>query len=356
MMKIQTRYSPPLVAAVLLIGTKIAASGPMPGLSDTRTVNVRKEVLAFYYGWYGNPDVSKRWFHWKNVDVTKKHIDESTHFPVLGAYDSHDPTIVEAHCREAKQAGLTGFIVSWWRQGDFHDAGIPLMLDTAEKYGLKVSVYYETVPPPGDPTIEGAIGDFRYIIQKYSSHPAWLKVDGRPVIFIYSRAINQLKLSGWRTLIESFNAKYGHDPVFVGDRISPEAAQVFDGMHTYNPTGETKGMTVEQIRRWAGSTFPEWVRTAGRNKIACVTIIPGYDDSCQPTRKPPRPITERHQGATYKAMWEAAIATDPDWVLITSWNEWHEGSEIEPSVENGDTDLKITKRYAKKFRALPVRN
>src|SRR5215472_16705433 len=73
---------------------------------------VTRQVLAFYYGWYGNPDVSQRWYHWKDADTTKKHIDESTHYPALGAYDSHDPKVIDTHLHEAKDAGLTGFIVS----------------------------------------------------------------------------------------------------------------------------------------------------------------------------------------------------------------------------------------------------
>jgi hypothetical protein len=308
-----------------------------------------KQVLAFYYGWYGNPEISHRWVHWKNVDPVKKHIDESTHFPVLGAYDSHDPKIVDTHCRQAKEAGLTGFIVSWWRQGDFHDEGLPLMLDTAQKYGLKITVYYETVPPRGSPTVEGAVGDLAYITKKYGTHPAWLTARGKPVIFVYVRALNDLKLPGWQKVVSDFGA------TFIGDRISAEAARVFDGIHTYNPTGLTKGKTAEEIRTWARSIFPEWVKTAGPGRISCVTIIPGYDDSCQPSRKPPRPITERHGGATYRIMWEEAIAAGPDWVLITSWNEWHEGSEIEPSVEDGDLALRTTKQYAVKFRALGPR-
>jgi len=39
----------------------------------------------------------------------------------------------------------------------------------------------------------------------------------------------------------------------------------------------------------------------------------------------------------------------PDWVLITSFNEWHEGSEIEPSLEDGDRYLKLTKQYGPRF-------
>ena len=325
---------------------------PAQPRQDIRWTRVPKQVLAFYYGWYGNPEVSKRWVHWKNVDTAHKHIDESTNYPVLGPYDSHDPKTVQDHCRRAKDAGLTGFIVSWWRQGDFHDSGMPLILDTAKRYGLKITVYYETVP---NSTVEGAVDDLIYILQKYGRHPAWLTLGKKPVIFIYGRALGQLKLDGWEKAIAAFHAKYPGGAVFVGDRISVDTARVFDGIHTYNPTGLTKGKSAEEIRSWAKMTFSEWIKTAGPDRIACVTIIPGYDDSVQPSRKPPRPITDRHNGETYRVLWEEAVAANPDWVLITSWNEWHEGSEIESSVENGERELKTTRQYAGKFRALKPR-
>jgi hypothetical protein len=322
---------------------------------DSVRSGVPKQVLAFYYGWYGNPDVSQRWVHWKNVDTAKKHIDESTHYPALGPYDSHDPKIVDTHCRQAKDIGLTGFIMSWWSKGDFHDQGMPIMLDAAEKHGLNVSIYYEFVPPRGKPTIEGAVNDLMFIVDTYGKHPAWLRVEGKPVIFVYGRAVNDIKLEGWKQVIRDFTSKRPGGAIFIGDHISAEAADIFDGIHTYNPTGLTKGKSLDEIRTWARTIFPNWVKTAGPNKIACITIIPGYDDSVQPSRKPPRPITERFNGDTYKVMWEEAIAANPDWVLVTSWNEWHEGSEIEPSVELGDKDLKTTKQFAPKFGKLKPR-
>ena len=317
--------------------------------ATSRSDNVPRQALAFYYGWYGNLDVSQRWYHWKNVDAAKKHIDESTHYPALGAYDSHDPKVIDTHLRQAKDAGLTGFIVSWWAKGDFHDQGIPLMLDAARKRGMKITVYYEAVPPRDNPTVEGAVDDLTYIVNKYGGHPAWLKVHNRPVIFVYGRAIGQLKLDGWQRVIATFRQKNPGGAVFIGDQISAKAAAIFDGIHTYNPTGLTKGKSVDEIRAWGQVTFPEWVNMAGPQGIACVTVIPGYDDSVQPSRKPPRPITDRHDGTTYRVLWEQAIAANPDWILVTSWNEWHEGSEIEPSWELGDRELKSTKQFARTF-------
>ncbi|MCP5113380.1 MAG: hypothetical protein GY953_21310, partial [bacterium] len=188
----------------------------------------------------------------------------------------------------------------------------------------------ETVPTRENPQPEGAVSDLVYLIREYGQHPAWVKVDGKPVFFIYGRAVRQIKLDGWKTVIAQVNQKSPPGAVFIGDRISAEAAAIFDGIHTYNPTGRVARKSAPEIREWAKTNYPQWVETAG-SRISCLTIIPGYDDS-KLGRKEPRPITDRHDGETYRILWEEAIAAKPNWILITSWNEWHEGSEIEPSV------------------------
>jgi hypothetical protein len=71
-----------------------------------------------------------------------------------------------------------------------------------------------------------------------------------------------------------------------------------------------------------------------------VRIIPG---------PAPRPVTDRWGGLTYRALWQEEIAAAPDYVLITSWNEWHEGSEIEPSVEYGARILDDTAAFSRAF-------
>ncbi|HPP53067.1 MAG TPA: hypothetical protein PK777_08965, partial [Thermoguttaceae bacterium] len=57
----------------------------------------------------------------------------------------------------------------------------------------------------------------------------------------------------------------------------------------------------------------------------------------------------RFEGHSYALQWQAAIAARPDWVLITSFNEWHEGSEIEPSEQWGDRFIGITRVWADRF-------
>ena len=59
---------------------------------------------------------------------------------------------------------------------------------------------------------------------------------------------------------------------------------------------------------------------------------------------------DRAYGATYDQVWQAAVSVQPPWILVSSWNEWHEGSEIEPSVEHGRRYLDATRVWAERFR------
>jgi glycoprotein endo-alpha-1,2-mannosidase len=325
----------------------------LPSPTQAVANQVPRQVLAFYYGWYGREPRTGSWIHWAGVDDGARAIANATHFPRLGPYDSHDGKLVEQHCRWAKEAGITGFIVSWWRRGDFQDRGMPLMLDTAHRLGLSVTIYFEQVIPPTAPTPEAATEDLRYVLEHYGRHPAWLRVNGKPVIFVYGRAVGQLK-EGWAAVKAAVDQQYGGGALLIGDRISQDAARMFDGIHTYNPTGSTSGKSAEEIRAWARSAFASWIETAGEDRIACVTVLPGYDDS-KLGRKPPRPITDRDNGDTYRVMWEEALRANPDWVVICSWNEWHEGSEIEPSVEDGNRELRTTAEFAPRFLRMPPR-
>ena len=206
------------------------------------------------------------------------------------------------------------------------------------------------VHPENAPKPDGAGKDVRYLLEHYGKPPAWLKVAGKPVLLVYSRAVSQLKVVGWLQVINEVNQKYPGGAVFIGDQITKNSAQVFDGIHTYNVTDRTAGKSPEQLRDWARTTYPKWVKIVGKDRIACLTIIPGYDDSTQ-GRPVPRPSTDRHDGETFKIFFEQAIAANPDWILITSWNEWHEGSEIEPSLENGGRALETAAVFAPKFCA-----
>jgi hypothetical protein len=84
-------------------------------------------------------------------------------------------------------------------------------------------------------------------------------------------------------------------------------------------------------------------------RIFAATVQPGYDDHLLPDRRGGQ-IQERLDGAFYRSTFEAALASDPDWVFITSWNEWWENTQIEPSMTYGDLYLQITREYVDQWK------
>jgi len=322
-----------------------------PFVAQARAPDVARQVLAVYYGWYGNPATTGHWEHWQGVNAAGHRIANATHFPTLGAYDSHDPAVVAWQVATARAASITGFIASWWGVGSFPDQGMRLLLSEARKHGLVISVYYEKVDGRNAPErISSAVADLDYLLAQYGRDKAWLRAAGKPVIFVYARALHALSPGDWRTVIAQVRKNNPEGVALIADSFDPRFVSVFDGASTYNITGLTDYKTPEQIRAWAHAAYPLMVAAAEHNKIATVTIIPGYDDR-ETGRPGDRPVTERWGGEVYDVLWQEAIAARPDYVIITSWNEWHEGSELEPSVEYGSCILNKTPAFAQKFLA-----
>ena len=328
------------------------ASLAWAGVPAERPAPVERRVMAFYYPWYGIPEGpggAGRTVHWGKIDAANHDIAASTHYPLLGAYDSHDPKVIDQHCQWARAAHIDTFIVSWWGHGDYSDRAMPKILEACERHGLAACIYYETVPKPQ--AAETAAKDIIRVLEKYGSHKAHLKVDGKPVVFIYGRAVGQLGLMGWLEAVKLVNAGYRGGAVLIGDQFSYGAARVFAGVHTYNTAGSLAGRSLADVQKWAAATYPSWVQLAdGADKIVAITLIPGYDDT--KIRKPGLAV-ERYDGELYRIQWEQAIAADPHWVLVTSFNEWHEGSEIEPSLQYGTKYIELTGQFVERFKSTP---
>jgi hypothetical protein len=159
--------------------------------------------------------------------------------------------------------------------------------------------------------------------------------------------LRQLSPSEWQEVAAQLRRDNPSGVVLIADSLDPKDLTAFDGASTYNITSQTQHKTPPEVREWAHGAYPKMVAAAGPGKISTVTVIPGYDDS--KVRPAPRPVTDRWGGETYRALWQEAAAAAPDYVLITSWNEWHEGSEIEPSVEYGSVMLNDTAAFAREF-------
>lgn len=332
-----------------------APCAPDPPLRPSVNQPISHLTLAFYYPWYGSPDGASGvdgWVHWSDVDTEKRTIGSSTNYPALGPYDSHDPGVIDRHCAWAKQAGIDGLVISWWGRDSFEDQAVPGILEAAARHDLKVAIYIERVPRgEGLAAAQPTADEIRHLTDTYGRHPAFLRLDDRPVLFAYVRLNEQLTDAGWNAVFAALRAQNATQPVIIGDRPPPGIAPNFDGWHTYDPMGQIfhERARFDDLDAWARHTFADWIGQ-GRDidGITFVTVCPGYDDRYF---RAPGVHVARDDGRTYRTLWNNAIAADPDWILITSFNEWHESSEIEPSDQHGMVYLDITREMTAQWKS-----
>jgi len=301
----------------------------------------RKEVLAFYYGWYGIAARSGQDSHWQGIDTANRTIADCPDYPQDGPYDSLDPAVVKRQVQQARAAGITGFVASWWGRKDRTDQQFPLLLDAAG--GLTMAPYIETTTDA-----DALAADVGYLLQSYGKHRAWLRLNGKPVIFIFDRVIQTIGLDGWTAA----RRKIGKGAVFIGpanDLVEiNDRRRLFDGLHIYSlqfPFSQPHATDAPALKAF----YDTWVATQKGAKVTTATVLPGFDDHLLPDRTGKRPIVDRAGGQLFRRLLQAATGARPDWLLVVSFNEWHEASQIEPSVQFGERELSTLKAVSAEF-------
>lgn len=332
-----------------------------------------KRVCAFYYMWYGNstvypdefPNYNSNWLHWGSHDIGNFNFD-SAHSPSLMTndtilYDCSDPETVDYHLTIASESGIDTFISSWWAQradgwNGWMDVNFEILLNRTESLGLDMqhTVYFETVQDKYNKTnpsgVQNLYDDMKYIIDTFANHPNFLKVYDRktstyrPVIFVYSTK-SRPSVENWTTVIDYLHGN-GSNPFLIADvgvgAIPEDLIDIFDGFHTYNPLGLFRDDPGNALNKYEQLVLSSRIN----GKLSCATTLPGYNDTVIRT---PGQYLERKSGQTYEFSWDVGMKSTADWILICTFNEWHEGTDIEPSLEYGAFYMNETKKYTEMF-------
>ena len=158
-------------------------------------------TFAFYYVWYGTPAVSGYWYHWNGSQTNPINPETlvaglpdiaATDYPLIGAYDSNNETLIAQQILWAKQAGIGCFIISWWGINDFTDNATRHVVKLCERNSFMFAFYYETTS-----SINQTINDISYLVKTYGNSPSFFKINQRPAIFVYSRAREDLSTRDW---------------------------------------------------------------------------------------------------------------------------------------------------------------
>lgn len=311
---------------------------------------MKKQVMAFYYMWYGNPKVSKEWKGWNHLGNKPEKGSTCTADKPLKLYDSNDKKVIREHIKLALKSGIDTLIASYWGANSSFSKPFNTLLKIAGKTKIKITPYIESFRNH----VESAIDELNNLLEKISKEKSTLKIKNKPVLFVYTRALKQFNKKEWTEIIRELKIK----PIIIADTNNKKIIELFDGAHNYCP------LHAYLMRKKADKFYKGIINECKKQgKITSYTVMPGYDDRVLKRKHSIKYqlwqlahlskkefFVPRKNGKTYRELWNQALKINPDWVLITSFNEWHEGTEIEPSKEYSDLYLKITKEYSDKFK------
>lgn len=303
-----------IIAAISVLLAGIVPASPVSAASSA-------PVLAVYYAWYSLPS----WDPNKISDLPAT------------PYNSADTATIQRQVTEAQAAGIDAFEVDWYGPSDpdHIDQRLQTLLSVAHGTGFQVTAYVDLNLITSEGTL---INDLTYL-QRYYDDPSWFHINGKPFVAFYHT--QRFDVLTWERIFAQVDPN--HQVTWMGEGIDASYLAVFDGIHPFsiawspNPAAQLATFAAK-ARRYPG-------------KLWMATVMPGYDDT-RLGRGAAGFSVDRQNGSYYRSVWQGAIATRPDLIQITSWNEWFEGHQIEPSRTYGDRYLQITKQESDAYRAV----
>lgn len=322
----------------------LAQEGKEKG-SQMPTEDSRPLILAHYMPWYTAKPFSDHWgWHWtmNHFDPEKetegKRQIASKYHPLIGPYDSGDPHVLEYHLLLMKLAGIDGVIVDWYGLTDYRDYAIlnrntTRMLEQCERLKMKFVICYEdqTIPAlveanrvAASERVSHAVSEIDWLGKYWFKSGSYVKLDNNPVLLSFGHS--GLTPIEWNQCL----ARLKSPVTYFSQDIRRDGA-----IGAFGWPAPKVGMTqvdkfLVESAKWPSSipaAFPRFddiYREAG--------VGEGY------------PQLPDDSGRTLQMTLQKAINSKAKIIQIATWNDWGEGTQIEPSIEFGYRDLEHMQR------------
>jgi len=279
-----------VVAALLVLVPHAGASAPNTTSAPTTAI--------FYYPWFGNLAHDGSYEHWQQNGHSPTTDLASAYYPSRGAYSSSDPGVLDGQLREIQRAGIGEVVVSWWGRGSPSDARLEDVIAAARAHSVVVAAHVE---PYAGRTIASIADDIAY-----------LRTLGIADFFVYHAT--DFPADAWKPLTSGL----------AGVRVFAQTP-----LAGYAKTAGFQGIYTYDALTYRGRMFGRMCNEAHAQGLLCAPSVgPGFD--AQRATGLTQTL-DRANGRTYDSMWHAALRAGSDLVTITSYNEWNEGTQIEPA-------------------------
>jgi hypothetical protein len=283
----------------------LASAPTAPRLvSLSQQVTSPTPLLAYYYIWFNHSS-------WNRA---KKD------YPLIGTYSSSDPNVMRRQIREAKSAGINGFIVSW-KNTRLNNQRLQLLMTVATQQHFKLAMIYQGLNFYRHPLpVSEVAADFITFRDKFASDPVFLRLNGKPLtIWSGTWAFSHAEVAKVTMAVRPSMLVLSTEKDVAGfQRI----ADVTDGDAYYwssvNPATDTHyGPKLDQMSQAVHRDGKYWI----------APFAPGFDARLVGGRG----AVPRDNGQMLRTEYASAVRSSPDVLGLISWNEFSENSYVEPS-------------------------
>ncbi|MEM0001376.1 MAG: hypothetical protein QW211_00580 [Desulfurococcaceae archaeon] len=308
------RYLRELIAIIVLV---LLIAGLL--IRDFISQN-EKIIGVYFYPWY-SPDGR----HWDpSVDPSWAVVEQ----PLIGFYDSRDEQVIRWQLKLIRDAGIDFIAISWWGPGSFEDEAAKIIVRYLREYNLKFAVLIEPYLGSNNSSLYDKgfwESSLRYIMENFIEPygNAYMYLHGKPLVL----AFNPLGLMYRpREDFPEFTIR------IVGNDIDNAGYQDWDYWPDYLYRSERVELRIR--RDSVVSVVPRFCDTHFRAQGMCIDpdLTHGF----------------------YRKQWDWVLrnADKVSIVMITSWNEYHERTQIEPSFSNQTADPWFLYNTTKEYIAL----
>jgi hypothetical protein len=324
--------------------------------ASAKPVVSQRLLLAHYLPWYEADPAHNQWgWHWTMQHFNPAHMVNgrrdaaSKHYPLLGLYDSNDEDAIDCHIQLMKLAGIDGPIIDWYGTYDYLDYRLnnrnaQHMAQAVEKAGMKFAILYEDEVSmgqlvkdgkiPADQAASKAKDMMTWAQSTWFSSPNYVKLEGHPVLLSFGTR-GYFQTDQWNDIFSSLPTR----PALFTE-YTPRSGAV--GGFGWPAPDQDKADTMPHL---------DWNYNVAKSMPAFIAPAwPRFDDIyAEAGMHSSWGHIDDAGGKTYETTLTRALQSDSPLIQIATWNDWGEGTEIEPSVEYGYRDLEITQRLRRKY-------
>jgi hypothetical protein len=308
------------------------------------------KVYAHYMPWFESKEINGAWgMHWtmstrdpENITDGKREI--ASHFyPMIGPYSSMDQDVIEYHLLLMKLSGIDGVLIDWYGSHDVNDYRQNLintnaLIDRLDETGLTFGIVYEEITANHvanqgvvNSDIEAAQADMTYMNQNYFTNSQYIYLNERPLLLTFGPRHFE-DPADWTLIFEDTESKplfltLWYESAEAGSNAQGEFAWVYQ--NNLDDLDHFYTIRAKQLEQIMGSTYPGFLD---------YYVQGGWGDQIG--------WSIAHNGtATFSATLNKAAAANVDLLQLVTWNDFGEGTMIEPTEEFGFSFLKLVQLF-----------